>query len=159
MSLHITDKNLLFLSDVNLTLFVLILVNVWKATPFWFLMVTAGLQNKPTDQIEAAIMDGAKYRHVLKYVILPHLSSIIASTGVLTTIWTLNYFDLIWVMTRGGPMDTTSTLPVYTYRLAFEFNDFGKSAAMAVVSLCIVSIVCIPYIRKMFRDMKSEGVM
>lgn len=159
MELNITDQNILFLSDVNITLFVLILINVWKATPFWFLMITASLQNKPMDQIEAAIMDGAKYRHILTHVILPYLSPVIASTGVLTTIWTLNYFDLIWVTTKGGPMDSTSTLPVYTYRLAFEFNDLGKSASMAVISLLIVSIVCIPYVRKMFKDMKEEGMM
>lgn len=158
-NLKLTDKNILFLSDVNLALIVLILINVWKATPFWFLMVTASLQNKPCDQMEAASIDGAKYRHILRYVILPHLSPIIASTGVLTTIWTLNYFDLIWVITKGGPMDATSTLPVYTYRLAFEFNDFGQSAAMAIISLIIVSIVCIPYVKKMFGDMKAEGVL
>lgn len=159
LSLHITEKNVLFLSDKNLALFTLIMVNTWKATPFWFLMITAGLQSKPAEQMEAAIMDGAKYRHVVKYILLPHLSPVIASTGILTAIWTLNYFDLIWTTTKGGPMDATSTLPVYTYRLAFEFNDFGRAAAMAVISLIIISIVCIPYMRKMFNNLKYEGVL
>lgn len=159
MHFHLTEKNILFLSDQNIALMAVILVNVWKAFPFWFLMITASLQSKPTDQIEAARMDGARYPHILKYVILPHLSPVIASTGVLTTIWTLNYFDLIWLTTKGGPMDATSTLPIYTYRLAFEFNDFGRSAAMAVISLIVVSLVCIPYIRKMFRNMGEEGIL
>lgn len=159
MSLHITDANVLFLSDEHLALLTLILVNTWKATPFWFLMITAGLQSKPVDQMEAAIMDGARYPQVVKYVILPHLSPVIASTGVLTAIWTLNYFDLIWTTTKGGPMDATSTLPVYTYRLAFEFNDFGRAAAMAVISLIIISIACIPYMKKMFNNLKYEGVL
>ncbi|WP_394924179.1 carbohydrate ABC transporter permease [uncultured Robinsoniella sp.] len=159
MSLKLTDKSILFLSDTHLALITLVLINAWKATPFWFLMITAGLQSKPVDQIEAATVDGARYPHILKYVILPHLSPVISSTGILTTIWTLNYFDLIWTTTKGGPLDATSTLPVYTYRLAFEFNDFGRSAAMAVISLIIVSIACIPYIRKMFQNLKYEGVL
>lgn len=159
MHFNLTGKNILFLSDKNIALMTVIVIHVWKAFPYWFLMITASLQNKPEEQIEAARMDGAKYIHILKYVILPYLSPIIASTGVLTTIWTLNYFDLIWLTTKGGPMDATSTLPIYTYRLAFEFNDFGRSAALAVVSLIVVSVVCIPYIRKMFKNMSEEGVV
>lgn len=159
MHLGITEKNVLFLSDPNIALFTLVMVNTWKATPFWFLMITAGLQSKPVDQMEAATMDGARYHHVVRYVILPHLSPVIASTGILTAIWTLNYFDLIWATTKGGPMDATSTLPVYTYRLAFEFNDFGRAAAMAVISLVIISVACIPYMKKMFDNLKYEGVL
>lgn len=159
MGIGLTEKNILFLSNPKIVLLTLILVNTWKAAPFWFLMITAGLQNKPVDQIESATLDGAKDRHILRHIILPHLSPVIASTGVLTTIWTLNYFDLIWTTTKGGPMDATSTLPIYTYRLAFEFNDFGRSAALAVVSLIIVSLVTIPYMKKMFTDLKEEGVL
>ena len=157
--LGMSDKNILFLSDTSIVLIVLVLINTWKAAPFWFLMITASLQNKPTDQIEAALIDRAKYRHILRYVIMPHLAPTIASTGILTTIWTLNYFDLIWVTTKGGPMNATSTLPVYTYRMAFEFNDFGGSAAVAVISLVLVSLICIPYVRKMFQNLKYEGVL
>lgn len=154
-----TGKNVLFMSEPKIALFTLIFVNLWKAAPFWFLMITAGLQNKPVDQIESATLDGARYPHVLRHVILPHLMPVITSTGILTTIWTLNYFDLIWATTKGGPMDSTTTLPIYTYRLAFEFNNFGQSAAMAVTSLILVSLVCIPYARRMFGDLKEQGVL
>jgi len=153
----LTDNNILFLSNPNIALFTLVLVNTWKAAPFWFLMITASLQSKPVDQIESATLDGAGFGQVFRYIILPHLSPVIASTGVLTTIWTMNYFDLIWLTTKGA--NATSTLSVYTYRLAFEFNDFGRSAALAVISLILVSIVCIPYVRKMFSNLKYEGVL
>lgn len=155
----LTDKNILFLSDPTFALPSLIFVNLWKAVPFWFLMITAALQDRPADQIESAMLDGARYHHVLRYVILPHLSPVIASTGVITTIWTLNYFDLIWATTRGGPMDATSTLPIYTYRLAFEFNNFGQAAALAVISLIIVSFICIPYVKRIFGNLREEGVI
>jgi len=155
----LTDKNILFLSDPAFALPSVIFVNLWKAVPFWFLMITAALQDKPQGQIESALLDGAKYRHILIYVILPYLSPVIAATGVLSTIWTLNYFDLIWTTTKGGPMDSTSTLPIYTYRLAFEFNDFGRAAALAVVSLIIISLVCIPYVKSIFNNLREEGVL
>jgi multiple sugar transport system permease protein len=159
MRLGLVEKNILFMSDPAFALPTVIFVNLWKAVPFWFLMITAALQNKPLDQIESATLDGARYPHVLRHVILPHLSPVIASTGVLTTIWTLNYFDLIWTTTKGGPMDSTSTLPIYTYRLAFEFNDFGRAAALAVVSLIIVSLVCIPYIRRILGNLREDGIL
>jgi multiple sugar transport system permease protein len=159
MRTGLRSANTLFLSDPRLALPVLIGINLWKAVPFWFLMITAALQNKPADQIESATLDGARYPHILFHIILPHLSPVIASTAVLTTIWTLNYFDLIWTTTKGGPMDATSTLPIYTYRLAFEFNDFGRSAALAMVGLVLVSLVCIPYVRKIFVNLREEGVM
>jgi multiple sugar transport system permease protein len=156
-SIGLIDNNILFLADPSVSMMSVIFVNLWRATPFWFLMITAALQSKPIDQIEAATIEGARYPSLLRHVLLPHLSPVIATTGVLTTIWTLNYFDLIWVMTRGGPLDSTSTLPIYTFRLAFEFNDFGRSAALAVVSLILVSIMCIPYIVKIFSRMREEG--
>jgi multiple sugar transport system permease protein len=159
MSLGFSDENILFISDPKIAIFTLILVNVWKAAPFWFLMITAALQGKPVDQMESARLDGAKYPQVIRHIILPHLSPVIASTGVLTTIWTLNYFDLIWATTRGGPMNATTTMPIFTYRLAFEQFDFGRSAAMAVVSLILVCIVCIPYVKKMFGNLKEEGTL
>jgi multiple sugar transport system permease protein len=159
MGLGLTKENTLFLSDPNLSLITLILVNTWKAVPFWFLMVTAGLQTKPEDQIEAARLDGAGSVQVFRHIILPHLSPVIASTGVLTTIWTLNYFDLIWVMTKGGPMNATTTLPIFIYRQAFELNNFGASAACAVISFLIVALISIPYMRKMFGNLKAEGVL
>jgi multiple sugar transport system permease protein len=155
----LTSKNILFLSDPAFALSSLISINLWKAVPFWFLMITAALQDKPTEQIEAATLDGARYPQILINIILPHLSPVIASTGVLSTIWTLNYFDLIWTTTKGGPMDSTSTLPIYTYRLAFEFNDFGRAAAMAVISLIIVSLVSIPYVKRIFDNLREEGVL
>ncbi len=159
MELEITQSNTLFLSDPHIALFSLILVNTWKAVPFWFLMITAGLQTKPEDQIEAARLDGANSLQVFANITLPHLSPVIASTGVLTVIWTLNYFDLIWVMTKGGPMNATTTLPIYIYRQAFEFNDFGASAALAVVSLVIMAAITIPYMKKMFDNLSQEGAL
>ena len=155
----LTSSNIRFLSDKDIALTSLIIAHTWKAVPFWFLMITAGLQTKPEEQIEAARLDGAGSWKVFWNVILPDLSPVIASTGVLTTIWTLNYFDLIWVMTAGGPGISTTTLPIYIYQLAFRFNNFGEAAACAVITFIIVGIISAPYMRRMFKNLKSEGVV
>jgi multiple sugar transport system permease protein len=154
-TLHMTDHNISWLGSPEMALGTLIFVNTWKAFPFWFLMILAGLQDIPQDQVEAARIDGARWFGVVRYIKIPHLMPIIGATGVITTIWTLNYFDLIWVMTKGGPLDATSTLPIYTYRLAFEFFNFGKSSAMAIISLVLISVICSPYLRAMLKTIKE----
>ena len=151
--LGIIDDNILWFGDERFALSTVILINTWKACRFWFLMLIAGLQNLPQDQVESARIDGARYPAILRHVILPHLAPIIAATGVITTIWTLNRFDLIWVTTKGGPLTATSTLPIYTYRLAFEFFDFGQSAALAVISLMVILIVASPYLRSTMKSL------
>ncbi|BBI31304.1 carbohydrate ABC transporter permease [Cohnella abietis] len=151
---HLTDHDISWLGS-DMALWTLILVNTWKAFPFWFLMLLAGLQDIPNDQIEAAKIDGARWFNVVRYIKIPHLMPMIGATGVITTIWTLNYFDLIWVTTKGGPVDATSTLPIYTYRLAFEFFDFGKSSAMALISLVLIGVICSPYMRAMLKSIRE----
>lgn len=151
--LGLITENVLWLGDERFALPTVIFANSWKACRFWFLMLIAGLQSLPQDQVESARIDGARYPAVLRYVILPHLAPIIAATGVITSIWTLNYFDLIWVTTRGGPLNATSTLPIYTYRLGFEFFDFGQAAALAVISLFVILVVASPYLRSTLRNL------
>jgi multiple sugar transport system permease protein len=154
-ALKITNQNILWFSDEKLAMFSVIIVNTWKAIPFWFLMITAALMDLPKDQVESARIDGARYISVLYHVILQHLKPVIVATCTLTTIWTFNNFDIIWIATKGGPLNATSTLPIYTYRLGFSLNNFGQAAAMSVVSFIIVTFVCAPYIRTMFKKIKE----
>ncbi len=154
-ALGAVDRNVLWFSDPRLSLMSVILVNTWKAMPFWFLMITAALMDVPRDQVEAARIDGAGYLAVFRHVVLQHLKPVIAATATLTTIWTFNSFDIIWTITKGGPLNATSTLPVYTYLLGFSTNNFGQASAMAVVSVLIVAVVCVPYIRTLYRKVRD----
>ena len=151
-----TDRSVLWFSDTRLALISVIMVNTWKAMPFWFLMITAALMDVPRDQVEAARIDGARQIAVFRHVILQHLKPVIAATATLTTIWTFNSFDIIWTITRGGPLNATATLPVYTYLLGFTTNNFGQASAMAVISVLIVAAVCAPYIRALYRKVRES---
>ncbi len=159
MQIGLIKEPILWLSDKKLALGSVIAVNTWKAFPFWFLMLYAGLLSLPSELLEAAKIDGANELQLFWYIKIPHLMPVIAATGVVTTIWTLNYFDLIYVMTRGGPGTSTSTLPIYTYRLGFQFFKFGESAAMAIISLVVIVLLCIPYIKMMMPSLGKKGTL
>src|SRR5665647_1457327 len=89
----------------------LVLVNVWKGMPFWMLMLSAGLKSIDRDLYEAAALDGASYVRRVWYVSLPGLRNVLVLTTLLAFIWTFNYFDTAYTMTRGGPGRATTTLP------------------------------------------------
>jgi len=148
------SRGLLWFSDTRIALLSVTLVNTWKAMPFWFLMNTAALMDVPRDQVESAGIDGAGSVAIFRAVVLPHLAPVIAATATLTTIWTFNSFDIIWTITRGGPLNATTTLPVATYLLAFSTNNFGHASAMAVLSVAIVAAVCTPYIRALLKRIR-----
>jgi multiple sugar transport system permease protein len=150
------DRSVLWFSDTRLALISVMIVNTWKAMPFWFLMITAALMDVPRDQVEAARIDGAGRFSVFRHVVLQHLKPVIAATATLTTIWTFNSFDIIWTITRGGPLNATATLPVSTYLLGFSANNFGQASAMAVISVLIVAVVCAPYIRALYRKVRDS---
>jgi len=148
-------RHVLWFSDTRLALPSVIFVNSWKAMPFWFLMIMAGLMDVPRDQLEAARLDGASALATFRHVTFQHLKPILASTATLTTIWTFNGFDIIWTITKGGPLDATATLPVATYILGFTVHDYGRASAMSVVSMVIVGIVSAPYIVALSRKLRS----
>lgn len=149
--MKLISSPILWLGDKKYALFSVIAVNTWKAFPFWFITLLAGLQNLPEDQLEAARIDGANGLATFLHIKLPHLLPVISTTGVVTTMWTLNYFDLIFIMTNGGPGRATSTMPVYTYLLGFQSYKYGQSAAMAILSLILMALLCIPYVRTAMR--------
>ncbi len=127
----------------------LVVANVWNQTPFYFLMLLAGLQTQPEELVEAAKMDGAGV--VLRFlnVTVPHLKGIIMIITALMVIWNFNNFDLIWATTQGGPVDATMTLSIYTYRQAFLSFQFGYSTAISVVWLLGLLAFSVFYIRVM----------
>jgi multiple sugar transport system permease protein len=117
----------------------LIVADVWQWTPFMFLMVTAGLQALPVEVFEAARVDGASGSQLLRYLTLPMLRQVILVAILLRSIEAVKTFDIIFMLTRGGPGTATQTLNIYTFYLAFEWLKPGYAAAMAVVMLILVT--------------------
>ena len=147
----------LWLADEKYAMASCIMVNVWKGFPFWFIMLLAGLQSLSKDQIESAVVDGAPGWKVFFHIKIPHLLPIISVTAVLTTIWTLNAADLFFILTKGGPGIATTTLAYHSYLFGFQYYKFGKSATVSIISMFLVFIISLPYLRMTMRQLREGG--
>jgi multiple sugar transport system permease protein len=125
----------------------LILIDTWQGVPFFAVMILAALQGVPQDVIEAAKIDGANRWHTFWRVVLPLILPAVLITTVLRLIWTANYFDLILVLTNGGPANATLTLPLNGYQTAYRAFNLGQAAALGVIQAAILSVLIFFYAR------------
>jgi multiple sugar transport system permease protein len=134
----------------------LVVLDVLQWTPFTFLIIYAGLQSFPKELLEASAMDGAGYVRSLTSVIVPVLKPVLFAAFFLRAIDAIRTFDVIYVLTAGGPGTSTTTLSIFIYKTAFEAGDFGKAAAAALVVLvCLVPFV--PFIVRRISSTGMEG--
>jgi multiple sugar transport system permease protein len=124
-----------------------IVANLWRGFPFISLVLLAGLQAIPSALYEAASVDGAGAWARFRHVTLPGLKRVMLIALTLDVINTVKYFDLIWVMTAGGPANRTEVLSTLIYRLAFQFFRTGRAAALAMVMVAALAIFSIFYVR------------
>lgn len=137
-------------------LFAVMMALVWQWTPFMMLLLLAGLQSQSNDVLEAAGVDGASNFAIFREITLPHLRRFIELGIVLGTIYLINTFDAIYMMTRGGPGTASTNLPFYIYQRAFLGFDIGQSAAMGVVVALMTTIVSIFALRLIFRTFSGK---
>jgi multiple sugar transport system permease protein len=135
-----------WLSNPNLAMFSVILVNLWRGFPFVMLILLAGLQAIPMHLYEAAAIDGASKVQQFFYVTLPGLKKMIVVALALDIVWEVRRFGLIQAMTQGGPGVLTEVLSTYTYKLYFQFFRFEYASAVAVVMAIALLLVSLPYI-------------
>ena len=122
-----------------------ILTSSWKFAIFVTIMVLARLQSIPTDHYEAARIAGASSYQMFRDITLPNLKSVIFIVILLRGVWMFNKFDIVWVLTGGGPGDATRTAPIYAYELAFGLTRLGKAAAMSTILFIFLSVVALIY--------------
>jgi multiple sugar transport system permease protein len=126
-----------------------IIANIWIGIPFNLVILYSGLQNIPTELYEAAALDGANRWQQFRRITFPLLRPVSAITVLLGLIYTLKVFDLIWIMTKGGPGDASSTLSTWSYRLGFGslLPQFGPGAAVGNLLILIALVFGLLYIR------------
>jgi multiple sugar transport system permease protein len=150
--LGIIPKNLAWLANPRLAMAAVVTANVWNQTPFYMLMLLAGLQSIPSEIKEAAIIDGANSLQLFWSITLPHLQNIMVITTILMLIRNFNSFPLIWTMTQGGPVYSTTTLAIYIYRLAFSDFDIGYAATVGIIWLLVLLAFTALYVRRFERE-------
>lgn len=141
-----------WLDNSRLALVSVIAVDVWQWTPFMFLLLTAGLQSMPTEPFEAARVDGAGRLATFRHLTLPLMRNIIIIALIFRAIDAFDTFDIIWVLTNGGPGTTTQTLTIYSYFQSFRWFNFGYGAALSVVMLVAVAVFCAIMVLLMNRE-------
>lgn len=132
-----------WLGDPSVAAWAIVVVDVWQWTPFMTLILVAGLRGLPEEPIEASLVDGASAWQRLRLVILPMLRPVLMVAVLLRSIDLLRFFDTIYVLTQGGPLNATLTLNVYGYRQGFRFFDLGYAAALQLGLLVLVAILAV----------------
>lgn len=124
-----------------------ILVNSWKNFPFMVLVFLAQLQTIDREQYEAAHVDGASTWQAFRQITLPALLPIILVVGMLRTIWNFNNFEVVFLLTQGGPLGRTETLPLLIYRFVFGEFSLGRGSALAVIVFLLLAAMSVGYWR------------
>ncbi|EAR49657.1 hypothetical protein OG2516_17980, partial [Oceanicola granulosus HTCC2516] len=140
------------LAEPRAALVSVVVADVWSRTPFMFLIFLASLQSIPRDYYEAARMDGANPIHEFLFVTLPLMKGALFVAVLFRLVDAINTFELIYVMTRGGPGRATQILSILGWRTAFQELDFGQAAALGVVML----VICLTGAMLMFRRFMQE---
>jgi sorbitol/mannitol transport system permease protein len=129
----------------------------WRWTPFFMLILLAGLQSQDTATLEAAQVDGAKPRQTFRFLTLPHLRPYVELSVLLGSIFIVQTFDEVVMMTQGGPGTATTNLPYVIFLEAFRALDVGRAAAMAVVVVIVTIVIATGVLRLLSRAFQLEG--
>jgi ABC-type sugar transport system permease subunit len=152
MRLGIIDQRLSFLGNPDLAMLAVIIFVVWKGFPFFGLSYLAGMQGIPSELYEAAKVDGANAWHQFRYVTLPSLQPIIMITCLLSLIWTSNAFEMVYLLTGGGPSNRTQVFTVLTYQLGIVNLRLGEAAAVPLMFFPLLLGLIVIVSRYMLRD-------
>ena len=129
-----------------------IVANVWKSTPFLMIFILAALQGVSGELYESAAIDGAGKVKRFLYVTLPNIKEPMAVAVILNAISIFNNFNAIWLLTKGGPLNSTEIMYTYAYRQAFVDHKFGYAAAVSVVIFLVIAVLTVVYIRMISSD-------
>lgn len=152
MKFHLISQPIGWIIDSKTSMFSVILTNSWVGIPFNMLLLTTGLSNIPYDLYEAAKVDGANVIQRFFKITLPSLRPAILSVLVLGFIYTFKVFDLVFVMTNGGPVNSTELMSTFAYKLSFTQFSFSKGATVANVLFAILFCVSLGYLKLIKED-------
>jgi multiple sugar transport system permease protein len=147
VSLGVIDRPANWLATPSLAQLVVILGFAWRTVPFMMVTSLAALQGIPEELLEAAAIDGASYFKRLLFVMIPLVRNVLLTVGLLQAVRMFQEITLLWVLTQGGPVNATTTLSLFTYKLAFQRWEFGIASAVGALWLLMLTIFALFYLR------------
>ena len=142
------SRNTEWLSNSSIALAVICCINIWCGYPFYMISILAGLQGISGDLYESAAIDGSTAAKSFLHITIPQLKPILISIAMLDFIWTLQSFNVIWMLTGGGPVNATETLSIYIYKKAFQKVDYSMAATAATILLVVCIFIAVFYVRQ-----------
>lgn len=136
-----------FLSSAKLVFPTVVFINIWFGAPLIMVNVLSALQTVPKEQYEAAQIDGATAFQSFWRITFPHIRTVVGLLVVLRTIWIFNSFDIVYLITGGGPAGLTQTVPIYAYNVGWGLKMLGRSSAVTVILLAFLLLVCTFYFK------------
>lgn len=144
-SFGLIEENIGWLADASTAFPIQIFIGILVSIPFTVSILVGGLTSIPRDIYEAAYLDGASYFDRFKTLTLPLLKPFINIAIVLNVIYVFNSFPIIWILTEGGPSNSTDILPTYLYKIAFQYGEIGLAASVSIIMLIILLVFTILY--------------
>lgn len=157
VNLGITDGLMQFLSTRSLAMPTLIFINIWFGAPLIMVNVYAALQTIPRDQYEAIQIDGANSFQAFIHITVPHIKTVVGLLVVLRSVWVFNNFDLIYMITGGGPAGASATMPIYIYNTGWTGRLVGRASAASILLLLFLVILCVLYFSVINRWEKEDA--
>jgi len=151
-TLGLISEPIAWLGQPATAMMAVVVVNIWRGFPFFGVSLLAGLQAIPADLYEAAAVDGASATQRFRHVTLPGLRPVILVTALISTIFTLNDFNIVYVMTRGGPGIATHILATYTYEVGFQALRWGRAVAVSMYLMPLVVVMIVVLARRLTRE-------
>jgi len=155
LRLGIINKPFAIMGHMSTAFMGVLIVDAWVGISFMTLVILSGLQAIPKEFYEAAKVDGANVWDNFIYITLPQLKNVLLIGVLLSTIWSFNSFAPIWILTRGGPIDATTTLVIKAYKTTFHDFQFGRAGTLSV--LIFIVLLMISYIYSRFIQLRGEG--
>jgi multiple sugar transport system permease protein len=146
-----------FLNSPGTAMLSVMIVDIWQWTPFFFVILYAGLQSLPKDPYEAAAIDGASPFQSFIYITLPLFRSLITIAVLIRLMEILKTFDLFYILTQGGPGLSTEVLSYYIYRVSFKWFELGYGAALSFILIIIVTLISLGIIRLIEQPTPKKG--
>ena len=152
MQLELIDENIQWLAQASTAFPIQILIGILVSVPFNVTIFLGGLSSVPSDLYEAAAVEGASRWQQFTNITFPLLRPFINIALVLMTIYVFNSFPIIWVMTQGGPANSTDIMVTYLYKLAFRWGKLGEAAAVSILMFSVLLAFTLIYVRMAGRD-------
>ena len=146
-NLHIVDQAIPWLSDPRQALLWIILITIWKALPFYMMVMYAALTTVPEELYESADLDGASVLQKLYHISFKSVLPTVLTLMILDVIWSLRMYDIVALTTGGGPLNSTRILSLYVYSTAFEKLQFGMASAQGFIVMLISCLMVLVYSR------------